>query len=413
MPPSTLYISTESPLPTRRLAQLLSSHPKLVSLPTEHKPRLDRVLSIPCADLEAQDHILRFQVPVAITRYNVSLIVIDSVTANFRAEFDKTTSKEKSHHSTAHGANMARRTTELGRLGMLLRDLAREHNVAVVVSNQVADRFAGAVAPAAAPAFPANWLSQEGGGQQTGVSSTPESPLAYRSAPPSMSQKRGVTGALLPSSLSQTVHPSQSPSSTPVPFPHQQRQTPHRPQPPYHGDPLLIDHQQRFFTGWGDSPYTPLGESLKTPSLGLVWTEQVACRIALVKRAVYGQVEWNWYGDAVQTVKVSRDGGVAAVQSRAVGGAVGEGAGGGAGRRVGPNGEGSEPLVAAGVSTGQGNEQRVLRRAENGGLALKGYKRYVNVVFSAWAAPTGAGGGEAVEYQILREGVRSVTKDTE
>jgi hypothetical protein len=180
---------------------------------------------------------------------------------------------------------------------------------------------------------------------------------------------------------------------------------------------LLIDHQQRFFTGWGGSPYTPLGESLKTPSLGLVWTEQVACRIALVKRAVYSRAGWNWYGDAVQTGKVLRDGGVAAVQSRAIGDAVGERAGGGTGtgtgKRVGPNGEGSEPLVAAGVSTGQGNEQRAPQRAENGGLALKGYTRYVNVVFSAWAAPTGAGGGDAVEYQILKEGVRSVTKDKE
>lgn len=50
-------------------------------------------------------------------------------------------------------------------------------------------------------------------------------------------------------------------------------------------DAMTLDHQQRWFTGWGDDP--SLGDQ-KTPSLGLVWTSQIACRIALIKQPVYG-----------------------------------------------------------------------------------------------------------------------------
>jgi DNA repair protein RAD57 len=49
---------------------------------------------------------------------------------------------------------------------------------------------------------------------------------------------------------------------------------------------LHLDHQQRWFTGWGDETYSSY--ALKTPSLGLVWTTQIACRVALFRRPVYG-----------------------------------------------------------------------------------------------------------------------------
>jgi DNA repair protein RAD57 len=52
---------------------------------------------------------------------------------------------------------------------------------------------------------------------------------------------------------------------------------------------LLLDHQQRWFTGWGDDPTRT--SSLKTPSLGLVWSTQIAARIALFKKPVYGRKE--------------------------------------------------------------------------------------------------------------------------
>jgi DNA repair protein RAD57 len=51
---------------------------------------------------------------------------------------------------------------------------------------------------------------------------------------------------------------------------------------------MTLDHQQRWFTGWGDDP---VDENLKTPSLGLIWTTQIACRIALIKSPVYTEGE--------------------------------------------------------------------------------------------------------------------------
>jgi DNA repair protein RAD57 len=59
---------------------------------------------------------------------------------------------------------------------------------------------------------------------------------------------------------------------------------------PVRNEILSLRHQQRFFTGWGDTqqPITPTvypfrPPTLKTPALGLVWSTQIACRIALKK----------------------------------------------------------------------------------------------------------------------------------
>lgn len=210
-----LYISTESGLATRRLAQMLACHPLLAG---GAGASLDRILSTATPDLESQDHILEFQVPVLLARHDVGLVVVDSVAANYRAEFER-------HGSRA--SNMAARGAELVRLGALLRRLARRHAVAVVVANQVADRFAPERGPAAAAA------------------AALDSPLA----PPR------------PTPSSSAVSLASSDDGPPA---------------------LRLDHQQRWFTGWGDDPCA--SHALKTPSLGLVWSTQIACRVALLKR---------------------------------------------------------------------------------------------------------------------------------
>ncbi|QDS76813.1 hypothetical protein FKW77_002653 [Venturia effusa] len=238
---SALYISTEAALSTNRLSQLLLTNPILSSLPADEQPHLNRILSIQTPDLESQDHILRFQVPVAIARQNVGLVVIDSIAANYRAEFERpgaaqaqTNGKRKhpdNDQVTAKnpdrraGQAMAERKIQLVQLGSFLRDLARKENIVIVVSNQVADRF-----------------------------SPPPIPFAPTSQPEAVGQAEA---------------PSSTPSITP--------------------DPLTLDHQQRWFTGWGDLPPCTSGHnSLKTPSLGLVWTNQIAARIALIKEGLGG-----------------------------------------------------------------------------------------------------------------------------
>ena len=233
---SALYISTEAPLQTARLNQILKSHPHFLSLGASQKPSLSRILSIQTPDLESQEHILQYQLPVAIRRQNIGLVVIDSVAANYRAEFDRAGVKHG-------GAAMAERSTQLLRLGNLLRQVARIHDVAIVVANQVADRFA----------------------------SSSDSGVMHRQASISK-QEANVT---LGHSQKDVTPPSTPYTASQTDF-----------------EPLALDHQQRWFTGWGDEPshrHDP--KSYKTPSLGLVWTNQIAARIALVKEPLYPRVE--------------------------------------------------------------------------------------------------------------------------
>lgn len=226
----TLYISTEHPLPTNRLAQLLKNHPLLSSHP--NPPSLTRILTLNTPDLESQDHILAYQLPVALSRHNVGLVIIDSIAANYRAE--------GSSANTPFA--LATRSAQLVRLGALLRALSREHNCAVIVANQVADRFA-TVSNASQP------------------SRSVSARNAFSSSPASTAT-----------------------SSTPAP------------------SVLNLDHQQRFFTGWGAEPLTP-SYSLKTPSLGLVWANQIACRVALVKGSHYGSAQAGESGVAVKGIE--------------------------------------------------------------------------------------------------------------
>lgn len=232
-----LYISTEAPLSTRRLSQMLTSHPVLKS--AETRPTLDNVVSTATPDLESQDHILDFQVPVEVERRNIGLIVLDSVAANYRAEFERGASR------ASVGSNMAARGTELTRLASHLRHLARKHNLAVVVANQVADRFSAPAGPLR-PGVPTNLPV-----------ASQESPLAARSR--QVAEEDGAADTYVP------------PPSTPT--------------EPAAPAALLLDHQQRWFTGWGDDPFADY--VLKTPSLGVVWSAQVACRIALFRKAIY------------------------------------------------------------------------------------------------------------------------------
>ena len=211
----TLYISTEGALATNRLTQILSNHPILCT--QECPPSLSKVITIQTPDLESQEHIITYQLPVVIERDNIGLVIIDSIAANYRAE----------RSDSATGSALAERSNQLVRLGAQLRGLALAHNCAIVVANQVSDRFVP-------------------------VSSMASQPVA----------KSALVSA-----------PSQPPSSIPC----QQS----------HGfNPLSLDHQLRFFSGWGSNPTSGV-HNLKSPSLGLVWANQIACRIVLIKESCH------------------------------------------------------------------------------------------------------------------------------
>lgn len=203
-----VYVSTEGTLNTRRLAQILESHPYYQAIEATLRPSLDSVYTIDAHNLEIQEHIIQYQLPVVVAQIKPGLLVMDSVAANYRAEYSSTSKKA-----------LADRAVELVRLGKTLKNLAQEHDVAVVVTNQVSDRF-------------------------DNPQPTPNR-LQSSSPAPTWSQLKPVS-------------------------------RPTAPQDEF----ISLDYQQRFFTGWGDEAPGVL-DLLKSPVLGLTWTNQVSARIVL------------------------------------------------------------------------------------------------------------------------------------
>ncbi|KAM0741516.1 hypothetical protein ACQRIT_004373 [Beauveria bassiana] len=314
-----LYVSTEAALATRRLSQMLAGSDALRDLDAAvDRPSLDNILSTVTPDLESQDHILEYQVPVLLARHDIGLLVIDSVAANYRAEFES--------RGSSLGSSMAARSAQLVRLGAHLRDLARRHGIAVVVANQVADRFASS---APLPSSSSSLAHRTVTGPPAPA---PESPLASRSR---QQQQQP------PSTLQATPT-----SSMPMPTPNDR---PPPPPPPT----LFLDHQQRWFTGWGDEPRSSY--ALKTPSLGLVWSTQIACRVALFKRPVYGRP-----------------------------------------RRF------AAPLDANDDDDGGGEDREP---------TLKSWRRWMKVVFAPHVAASGQGIADAAEFEVTAGGLKGVRRD--
>jgi DNA repair protein RAD57 len=279
-----IYISTEHPLSTPRLSQLLESHPVLSSLSQDQAPSLEAILSINAMDLETQDHILNFQLPVAIERYDIGLVIIDSITSNYRAE-----------HSN-HMTSLAKRARQLTKTGRLLRNLAMKENIAIVVANQVSDRFeptGGASIPR--PPFPSR-LSQTAGHGSGAVSPYPMSrteQIAAGNRPPGSSAPRS----------------SQAISSSPYHAPNDKNFDGSYLIPGPTRSPFLkLAYQERFFNGWGDGP-NPESGSLKNPALGFVWSTKLACRIALKKEVSHlanAPADWG-YPPSQISADINRD----------------------------------------------------------------------------------------------------------
>ncbi|KAI0513159.1 DNA repair protein RAD57 [Xylaria bambusicola] len=338
-----LYISTEAALSTKRLSQILSQNPFFRALDADApKPSLDRVISTVTPDLESQDHILTYQVPVEVSRRNIGLVVLDSVAANYRAEFER----------GSGGSNMAARSAELVRLGHLLRELARKHDLAVVVANQVADRFSSSSNPFASSFSPA---VKSSGSTRPSVSHrnlgpmSQESPLASRSRNIN-THPTSTLDAEPTSSMADIVVRSSMPEPPP------EDAAPTAPAA------LALDHQQRWFTGWGDDPYSHHHETLKTPSLGLVWSTQIAARIALFRRPAYG-------------------------------------------RKVVVDGDGEQD---GGENTTTYDDEYDVN--ESVGPYIKSWRRWMKIVFAPHVPGTGPGLEGAVEFEVVAGGLKGVER---
>lgn len=207
---AAIYLSTEDPLNTARLEQMLLSHPFYAQLPKDEQPTFDHVHAMTIINLEQQQNLIEYQLPFAVDNFGAGLVIIDSVAANFRADRD-----------TATPTGLMDRAADLSKLGSILRKLAVQKKIAVVVANQVSDRFAESLL-------------------------IPTQDLMRSSSP-----------------ASSTATPSQSSSRR------SERDA-----------KMTLDHQSRFFTGWGDKPAS-MQQDLKTPALGMAWANQIDARIVL------------------------------------------------------------------------------------------------------------------------------------
>ncbi|KAI1175723.1 DNA repair protein RAD57 [Nemania sp. FL0916] len=391
-----LYISTEAALSTKRLSQILTQNPffRALDADTVKKPSLDRVISTVTPDLESQDHILTYQVPVEVARRNIGLVVLDSVAANYRAEFER----------GSGGSNMAARSADLVRLGHLLRDLAQTHNLAVVVANQVADRFSGSnpFTNSYSSSLPRSQLYSSSAVKNSGVrpsssvtpgprqhATTAKSAGTRYQALPALSQESPLASRSRNLNLNHNTNPlsteSQEPSSStadiavrssmPEPPPEDAASSSAAAVAAHIPAVLSLDHQQRWFTGWGDDPYhhRRMHETLKTPSLGLVWTTQIAARVALFRRPAYGRkvvVDGNNINNT--NINNSRN-----------------------------NNDNNNGLTAY-------DDYDEL----DGGVGpyVKSWRRYMKVVFAPHVPGTGPGLEGAVEFEVVAGGLQGVVK---
>ncbi|XP_054791988.1 DNA repair protein XRCC3 homolog [Prosopis cineraria] len=136
---SSLYIHTEFPFPFRRLRQLstsfVSSHSDIFTSSNSYDP-CDKVFvqDVYCADemLDIMPKIELFLQVNSKSQFPVRLIVIDSIAALFRSEFENT------------GFDLKRRSSLFFKISGNLKSLASRFGLAVVLTNQVVDLISGA-----------------------------------------------------------------------------------------------------------------------------------------------------------------------------------------------------------------------------------------------------------------------------
>lgn len=161
-----IYIATESPFESRRLANMLVDFDQNLE-----KAFMDRIFCIYCQDLEHQDHAIFTQLPTLLSHYEgkIDTVIIDSVSHHLRREEAITNAsylnniirnqesylkhvngyseiKEKNRRqlgyffksSPKHRKKISK-TYYISSLYRHLSQLARDFNIAIVSANQVSD----------------------------------------------------------------------------------------------------------------------------------------------------------------------------------------------------------------------------------------------------------------------------------
>lgn len=162
-----IYVSTESPLETRRLHDMIDHY----NAKSDKKVLMDNISCIYCQDIENQDHTLFTQLPVKLSQEKgkVRAIIIDSISHHLRLEEAITNTMYITDHikaqeealtdskeyaeiktkldqqfkaffkSTPKYQNRIAKTQYLMLLHRHLLSIAKDNNIAIITANQVSD----------------------------------------------------------------------------------------------------------------------------------------------------------------------------------------------------------------------------------------------------------------------------------
>jgi len=122
-----LYISTEDAFPTKRLYQMAQHFCGENRKGGDPSTLTDRIYIEHCVDLEDLWTLLDVRLPSLISKVKLKVVVIDSIAALFRTEFDL--------------SDMAERAKMLAKFGRRLYDISWKEKLCVLCINQVSDVF--------------------------------------------------------------------------------------------------------------------------------------------------------------------------------------------------------------------------------------------------------------------------------
>lgn len=127
-----VYIATEGVVETRRLIQVCKHYQELMSangINEMYWPSPDNVYVISCHDIEEQERAIMYLLPLLVRKGQVKLVVVDSIAHHLRLELQ-----------TRDRSKILNTTERIYRTVDQLKTLACEHELSVVITNQVTDR---------------------------------------------------------------------------------------------------------------------------------------------------------------------------------------------------------------------------------------------------------------------------------
>ncbi|KAL7270405.1 DNA repair protein rhp57 [Rhizina undulata] len=139
-----VYISTEGPINTNRLTQLANYYAALYPH-LENPPSTDTVFTATCNDVQSQEETIHLELLRLVEKHRPGIVVVDSVAANFRAEYRYTKRPPynpfRPYTTNPNKATFDERDGKAIGIAHTLRQLAIEYKFVVAVANQVGDRF--------------------------------------------------------------------------------------------------------------------------------------------------------------------------------------------------------------------------------------------------------------------------------